>query len=78
MDSVGPEVKVRMQLFIFIIFSHVIMVMAINGCRSDRDKDHRLRENCTQAGFNDIPAGLTHSTKVKSSEFVICSLEELM
>lgn len=53
-----------MQLFIIFIFSQIFMVMAINGCHSDRDKDHRLRENCTEAGLTDIPAGLTHSTKV--------------
>lgn len=63
-----------MQLFIFIIFSHVIMVMARIGCHSDRDKDHRLRENCTEAAFTDIPAGLPSSTQVKYFFTFSCKL----
>ncbi|XP_069543779.1 platelet glycoprotein Ib alpha chain-like [Brachyistius frenatus] len=55
-----------MQLFLLLLFllTHVAMVAAVAGCRSDRDKDHRPRENCTAAGFSDIPAGFEHTTKV--------------
>lgn len=68
---------VRMQHFILLLLlllTHVTMVTAIDGCYSDRDKDHRPRKNCTAAGFTDVPAGIQPSTMVKSSEFVLCSL----
>lgn len=64
---------VRMQLFILVLLSHVTMVTAIDGCYSDRDNDHRPRENCTAAGFTDVPVGFVPSTKVKSPKFVLCS-----
>ncbi|XP_029932667.1 platelet glycoprotein Ib alpha chain-like [Myripristis murdjan] len=35
-----------------------------HGCHSDRDKDHRPRENCTAGNFTDIPAGLEPTTQV--------------
>ncbi|XP_051251457.1 leucine-rich repeat transmembrane protein FLRT3 [Dicentrarchus labrax] len=54
-----------MQLFILLfLLSHVAVVTAVVGCHSDRDKDHRPRENCTAAGFSDVPAGFEPSTKV--------------
>ncbi|XP_076580909.1 uncharacterized protein LOC143316943 [Chaetodon auriga] len=54
-----------MQLFVLLfLLSHVAMVTALSGCHSDRDKDHRPRENCTAAGFSDVPAGFEPSTKV--------------
>nr|XP_046237601.1 platelet glycoprotein Ib alpha chain [Scatophagus argus] len=54
-----------MQLFILIfLLSHVAMVTAVAGCQSDRDKDHRPRQNCTAGGFSDVPAGLEPSNKV--------------
>ncbi|XP_030287123.1 SLIT and NTRK-like protein 4 [Sparus aurata] len=55
-----------MQLFIllFLLLSHVDVVTAVAGCRSDRDRDHRSRLNCTALGFSDVPAGLDPTTKV--------------
>lgn len=54
-----------MQLFILLfLLSHVAVVTAVTGCLADRDKDHRPRENCTAAGFTDIPSGFEPSTKV--------------
>uniref|UniRef100_A0AAQ6IQH1 LRRCT domain-containing protein n=1 Tax=Anabas testudineus TaxID=64144 RepID=A0AAQ6IQH1_ANATE len=51
-------------LHLLILLSHVAIVTAVAGCLSDRDKDHRPRENCTEAGFSDIPAGLGVTTRV--------------
>ncbi|XP_044040191.1 platelet glycoprotein Ib alpha chain [Siniperca chuatsi] len=55
-----------MELFLVLLFllSHVTMVTAVTGCHSDRDKDHRPRENCTAAGFSYVVAGFEPSTKV--------------
>ncbi|XP_029381913.1 platelet glycoprotein Ib alpha chain-like [Echeneis naucrates] len=55
-----------MQLFLLLLFflSHVAMVTAVAGCHSDRDKDHRPRENCTAAGLSDVPTGFEPTTKV--------------
>ncbi|KAM9335150.1 uncharacterized protein ABDE67_020108 [Symphorus nematophorus] len=54
-----------MQLFILVfLLSHVATVTAVDGCQSGRDKDHRPRENCTSAGFSDIPVGFAPTTKV--------------
>nr|XP_020477819.1 platelet glycoprotein Ib alpha chain-like [Monopterus albus]XP_020477820.1 platelet glycoprotein Ib alpha chain-like [Monopterus albus]XP_020477821.1 platelet glycoprotein Ib alpha chain-like [Monopterus albus] len=54
-----------MQLFLLLILLlHAAMVTAMAGCHSDRDKDHRPRENCTAAGYSDIPVGLELTTKV--------------
>ncbi|XP_073330938.1 uncharacterized protein [Pagrus major] len=54
-----------MQLFIVLfLLSHVDVVTAVAGCHNDRDKDHRPRENCTAAGFSDVPAGIEPTTKV--------------
>ncbi|XP_039996670.1 platelet glycoprotein Ib alpha chain [Xiphias gladius] len=56
-----------MQLFLLLLLfllSHLAMVTAVAGCQSDSDKDHRPRENCTEAGFDGIPAGFAPATKV--------------
>ncbi|XP_041842123.1 platelet glycoprotein Ib alpha chain [Melanotaenia boesemani] len=55
-----------MQLFLLLtlLMSHVTMAAAVDGCRSDTDKDGRQRENCTAAGFSDVPADLDLKTKV--------------
>ncbi|XP_022616607.1 leucine-rich repeat neuronal protein 2-like isoform X2 [Seriola dumerili] len=55
-----------MQFFLLLLFllPHVATVTAVAGCLSGRDKDHRPKENCTAAGFSDIPAGLEPTTKV--------------
>ncbi|KAL4008456.1 hypothetical protein ACER0C_002308 [Sarotherodon galilaeus] len=54
----------RHLLLLLILLSCVSMGVAVAGCHSDRDKDHRPRENCTAAGFSDIPVGLEPTTKV--------------
>ncbi|KAF7645206.1 hypothetical protein LDENG_00208450 [Lucifuga dentata] len=51
-------------LLLLLLFSHLAVVTAVPGCHSDRDKDNRLRQNCTAAGFSDVPAGLELTTKV--------------
>ncbi|XP_060922627.1 platelet glycoprotein Ib alpha chain [Limanda limanda] len=54
-----------MQLVLLLcLLSHVARVTAVAGCHSDRDKDHRPRMNCTEAGFSGVPAGLEPTTKV--------------
>ncbi|KAM7366680.1 hypothetical protein PAMP_016095 [Pampus punctatissimus] len=55
-----------MKLFFFVVLflSHVAMVAAVTSCHSDRDKDHRPRQNCTAAGFSDVPAGFEPTTEV--------------
>ncbi|XP_068163720.1 platelet glycoprotein Ib alpha chain-like [Antennarius striatus] len=54
-----------MKLFIvLVLLHHVAMATAVVGCLSDQDKDHRPRENCTAAGYSDIPSGLDLATKV--------------
>ncbi|XP_024120405.1 leucine-rich repeat-containing protein 24 [Oryzias melastigma] len=52
-----------MQLLVLLL-SQVAVVTAIAGCLSDRDKDHRLRQNCTAAGFSDLPEGVEPETQV--------------
>ncbi|XP_038586430.1 platelet glycoprotein Ib alpha chain [Micropterus salmoides] len=54
----------QLVLVFFVLLSHVTKVTAVAGCHSDRDKDHRPRENCTSAGFSDVPAGFELNTKV--------------
>ncbi|XP_034020176.1 platelet glycoprotein Ib alpha chain [Thalassophryne amazonica] len=49
---------------LFVVLAHVAMVTAVPGCLSDRDKDHQLQENCTAAGFSDVPPGFKPTTKV--------------
>lgn len=66
-DFQKPRVFFTMRLFLLLLvllLSHVAIVTAVAGCHSDRDKDHRPRENCTGAGFSDIPAGVEPKTKV--------------
>ncbi|XP_047241760.1 platelet glycoprotein Ib alpha chain-like [Girardinichthys multiradiatus] len=54
-----------MQLFLLLfLLIREAVASSVPGCRGDRDKDHRSRENCTGAGFTDIPAGLEHKTQV--------------
>ncbi|KAM4564823.1 uncharacterized protein gp1ba [Fundulus diaphanus] len=53
-----------MQHLLLLLFIQAATASSVPGCRSDRDKDHRSRENCTGAGFSDIPAGLDHKTQV--------------
>ncbi|KAM6894717.1 uncharacterized protein PEZ65_022371 [Lycodopsis pacificus] len=55
----------RMQLFVFVLLSCLVLpVTPWAGCHSDRDKDHRTRENCTTRDFTDVPAGFAPTTKV--------------
>lgn len=63
-QSLRVSVKMRHLLLLLILLSCVSMGVAVAGCRSDRDKDHRPRENCTAAGFSDIPVGLEPTTMV--------------
>ncbi|XP_014892317.1 leucine-rich repeat-containing G-protein coupled receptor 4-like [Poecilia latipinna] len=55
-----------MQLFLLLLFLllHGAMAASVPGCLSDRDKDHRPRENCSGAGFSHVPAGLDQQTQV--------------
>ncbi|XP_026182134.1 platelet glycoprotein Ib alpha chain [Mastacembelus armatus] len=55
-----------MQRFLILLvhLCHVAMVTAVDGCHKDWDKDHRPRENCTAAGYSDIPVGFEPTTKV--------------
>lgn len=63
-QSLRVSVKMRHLLLLLILLSCVSMGVAVAGCRSDRDKDHRPRENCTAAGFSDIAVGLEPTTMV--------------
>ncbi|XP_030580094.1 platelet glycoprotein Ib alpha chain [Archocentrus centrarchus] len=56
-----------MQLFLLLLLlllSCVSTGAAVAGCLSDQDKDNRPRENCTAAGFSDIPEGIEPTKKV--------------
>uniref|UniRef100_A0A3P9K0W9 LRRCT domain-containing protein n=1 Tax=Oryzias latipes TaxID=8090 RepID=A0A3P9K0W9_ORYLA len=52
------------MLLLGLLLPHVAVVTAMAGCRSDRDKDHRLRQNCTAVGFSDLPPGVDPETQV--------------
>ncbi|XP_015224535.1 PREDICTED: platelet glycoprotein Ib alpha chain-like [Cyprinodon variegatus] len=54
--------NMRLSFLLFLLL-HGAMG-SVPGCHSDRDKDHRPRENCTGAGFSHIPAGLEYTTQV--------------
>ncbi|XP_076019315.1 uncharacterized protein gp1ba isoform X2 [Genypterus blacodes] len=51
-------------LYFLILLSHIAKVLAIRRCHSDRDKDHRPRENCTAAAFSDVEPGFQLTTEV--------------
>nr|XP_057921693.1 slit homolog 1 protein isoform X2 [Doryrhamphus excisus] len=54
-----------MNLFVFTVLgSGIAVVAAMDGCHSDRDKDHRPRLNCTAVGLSHVPADLDPMTKV--------------
>ncbi|XP_061768919.1 platelet glycoprotein Ib alpha chain [Nerophis ophidion] len=53
-----------MKLSIFVLWSGIVVVTAMDGCHSDRDNYHQPRLNCTAAGFTHVPAGLDLTTKV--------------
>ncbi|XP_030017524.1 platelet glycoprotein Ib alpha chain-like [Sphaeramia orbicularis] len=53
-----------MHLFVIILLYCAATVMAVPGCLSDRDKDHRLRRNCSGADFSEVPAGFEPKTQV--------------
>lgn len=67
-DRLSPRVSVIMQFLLLLLLSPVAVVTSLDGCHSDRDKDHRPRENCTGAGFRDVPVGLDQRTKVSQNE----------
>lgn len=70
--QVQLTLSVTMPLFIllFLLVSHITTVTMNAGCHSDRDTDHRPRQNCTAAGFSSIPAGLEPSTQVRKQSAV--------
>ncbi|MEQ2248943.1 hypothetical protein ILYODFUR_024341, partial [Ilyodon furcidens] len=63
-DLLSLRISSNMQLFLLFLLIREAVASSVPGCRGDRDKDHRSRENCTGAGFTDIPAGLEHKTQV--------------
>ncbi|XP_061525678.1 platelet glycoprotein Ib alpha chain-like [Phycodurus eques] len=50
--------------FVVLLGAGVTMDTALDGCYTDRDTDHRVRLNCTAAGFSTVPAGLQPTTEV--------------
>ncbi|XP_054608692.1 leucine-rich repeat and transmembrane domain-containing protein 2 isoform X2 [Dunckerocampus dactyliophorus] len=59
------SVTYSMKLFVFmVLWSGIAVVTAMDGCQSDRDKDHRPRLNCTAVGLSHVPADLDPMTKV--------------
>lgn len=60
-----------MALFVVVLLWHVGVVTGLAGCHGDRDKDDRPRQNCTAAGFREVPRGLETSTKVGEEPQVV-------
>ncbi|XP_061620539.1 platelet glycoprotein Ib alpha chain-like [Phyllopteryx taeniolatus] len=59
------SITFSMKLFYVVLLgAGVTMDTALDGCHTDRDPDHRVRLNCTAAGFSTVPAGLQPTTEV--------------
>lgn len=63
-SSLRVSPSMYLSLLFILLLSFVTMGTPVAGCLSDRDKDHRLRKNCTGAGFTDIPTGLEPESRV--------------